>query len=498
MKAQDCVLAIDQGTTSSRAAVFGPRGGCIGFAQKEFRQIHPAPGWVSQDPRDIYDSVIFSAREALTAAKVEIGRIAGIGITNQRETVVVWDRKTGEPVADAIVWQCRRTADICDQLNQSGHSETIYHKTGLVLDAYFSASKIQWILESSMDAKDRAARGELCFGTVDTYLMWRLSNGKIFKTDYTNASRTMLFDIHRLCWDQELLELFGIPAAMLPEVVPSMHDYGETDAAIFGAPVKIYAAAGDQQAALFGHLCVEEGDVKCTYGTGCFLLMNTGKTAVKSRFGLLTTLAASGKDRPDYVLEGSMLAGGSVIKWLRDGLGLIGSAAESEQIARSVESTAGVYFVPAFAGLAAPYWDSDARGIICGLSHGVTKAHIVRAALEAISYRIYDLLRAMERDTNIKVRQLDVDGGASRNNFLIQFQSDINGFSAVRPASIEMTVLGAAFLAGLKAGLYDSVESLQKIRAGSIDVFSPRIEEERRKILLQGWNEALARAKTKD
>ena len=427
------ILALDQGTTSSRAIVFDKQGNILGKAQQEFPQIYPKPGWVEHDPHDIYGSQVGVIVEALIRANVSATDIAAIGITNQRETTFVWDKNTGKPVYNAIVWQCRRTADYCEKLKEDGLADMIYEKTGLVLDAYFSATKLKWILDNVDGVRARAEKGDLLFGTVDTYIMWQLSRGRIFATDYTNACRTMLFNIHTLTWDDDLLKLFDIPRCMLPEVHPSGYNYGMTDETFIGREIPICSVVGDQQAALFGHLAVEEGDVKNTYGTGCFLLMNTGHKPVKSTNGLVTTLGASLDDKPPYVLEGSVFIGGAINQWLRDEMRMIKQAAETENYAKKVPDTNGVYIVPSFTGLGAPYWDPDARGTITGVTRGTQKEHFIRAALEAIDYQVYDLVNAMQRDANVKIKSLNVDGGASANNFLMQFQADILNATVVRP-----------------------------------------------------------------
>ncbi len=427
------VLALDQGTTSTRAIIFNKSGAAVACAQQEFKQLYPRPAWVENAPNDIMGSVVGVISEALVRAGLTAAEISAMGITNQRETTFVWDKKTGKPVCNAIVWQCRRTADYCEKLKADGFAEKIYNKTGLVPDAYFSATKIKWILDNIEGARARAERGELLFGTVDTFILWQLSKGRIFATDYTNASRTMLFNIHSLEWDGELLRLFDIPRCMLPEVKPSGYRYGETDKSFFGSPIPICGVAGDQQAALFGQACFGAGEVKNTYGTGCFLLMNTGRRAVKSRNGLVTTLAAGLTDKPDYVLEGSVFVGGAVVQWLRDEMKAIATAEDSERLARSVADSGGVYVVPAFTGLGAPYWDAEARGTITGITRGTTTAHIVRAALEAIAYEVCDLVTSMEKDSGMKLTRLAVDGGACANDFLMQFQSDILSCEAVRP-----------------------------------------------------------------
>lgn len=490
------VLSLDQGTTSTRAIIFNKSGEIVGSAQQEFKQIYPKSGWVEHDPTDIVGSAVGVIAEALIRANIVISDLAAIGITNQRETTVVWDKITGAPVCNAIVWQCRRTADLAEKLKSEGLSSFIYDKTGLVPDAYFSATKIKWILDNVAGARERAERGGLLFGTVDTYLMWRLSRGKIFATDYTNASRTMLFNIHTLQWDKELLNLFGIPESMLPQVKPSSGLFGYTDKGVVGGEVPVCGVAGDQQAALFGQLCVNEGDVKNTYGTGCFLLLNTGDKAVRSRNGLVTTLGASAGGKPPYVLEGSVFVGGAVVQWLRDELGLISSAAESEEWAKKVPDSGGVYVVPAFTGLGAPHWDSGARGTICGITRGTGKAHIVRAALEAIAYQSADLVAAMERDAGVKISGLRVDGGASANDFLLQFQSDILGVKLQRPAVVETTALGAAYLAGLAYGYWSGIEELEGQRATERE-FSPSMSKDERLAALSGWQTAVRRARLK-
>ncbi len=485
------ILSLDQGTTSSRAIVFDKQGKIIGKAQQEFPQIYPHPGWVEHDPHDIYGSQVGVIVEALIRANVSAADIAAIGITNQRETTFVWDKNTGKPVYNAIVWQCRRTAEYCEQLKSQGLSDLIYDKTGLVLDAYFSATKIKWILDNVPGAHERAEKGELLFGTVDTYLMWQLSRGKIFATDYTNACRTMLFNIHTLEWDKELLELFGIPACMLPEVHSSGYNYGATDETFIGREIPICSVVGDQQAALFGHLCVKAGDVKNTYGTGCFLLMNTGDKAVKSTNGLVTTLGASCQgEKPPYVLEGSVFIGGAINQWLRDEMRMIKAAAETENYAAKVPDTNGVYIVPSFTGLGAPYWDADVRGTITGITRGTKKEHFIRAALEAIDYQVYDLVSSMQRDANVCIQSLNVDGGASMNNFLMQFQADILNATVVRPKVIETTALGACYLAGLTAGYWKDVDDI-RANIKTEREFKPDMSEEHRIDLLQGWAKAV-------
>lgn len=484
------ILALDQGTTSSRAIVFDKQGRVCGKAQQEFKQIYPKPGWVEHDPHDIYGSQVGVISEALIRAGVSVDSIAAIGITNQRETTFVWERATGRPVYNAIVWQCRRTADYCEELKRDGLADMIYQKTGLVLDAYFSATKLKWILDNVPGARGRAEKGELLFGTVDTYLMWQLSKGKIFATDYTNASRTMLFNIHTLKWDDDLLQLFDIPRGMLPEVYPSGHNFGLTDDAFIGREIPICSVVGDQQAALFGHLAVNSGDVKNTYGTGCFLLMNTGDKAVLSTNGLVTTLAAGITDKPQYVLEGSVFIGGAINQWLRDEMRMIKSAKETENYAVRVPSTDGVYVVPGFAGLGAPYWDADARGTIVGITRGTQKEHFIRACLESIDYQVYDLVAAMQRDADVKITNLNVDGGASANNFLMQFQADILDANVVRPMVTETTALGASYLAGLTIGYWKDIDDIRN-NVEVDKVFVPHMDEHTRRDLIEGWQKAV-------
>lgn len=490
------VLALDQGTTSTRAIIFDKSGVAVACAQQEFKQLYPRPAWVEHAPNDIMGSVVGVISEALVRAGLTAAEISAMGITNQRETTFVWDKKTGKPVCNAIVWQCRRTADYCEKLKADGFAEKIYNKTGLVPDAYFSATKIKWILDNIEGARARAERGELLFGTVDTFILWQLSKGRIFATDYTNASRTMLFNIHSLEWDVELLRLFDIPRCMLPEVKPSGYCYGETDKSFFGSPIPVCGVAGDQQAALFGQACFKAGDVKNTYGTGCFLLMNTGRRAVKSRNGLVTTLAAGLTDKPDYVLEGSVFVGGAVVQWLRDEMKAIATAEDSERLARSVADSGGVYVVPAFTGLGAPYWDAEARGTITGITRGTTTAHIVRAALEAIAYEVCDLVTAMEKDSGMKLTRLAVDGGACANDFLMQFQSDILSCEAVRPKVAETTALGAAYLAGLCKGVWNGTEEIKQ-NAAADKIFTPNMPELTRFKLLEGWKNAVLKTRAK-
>lgn len=486
------ILALDQGTTSSRAIVFNHNGTIIGSAQQEFNQIYPHTGWVEHNPKDILGSQVGVIAESLISAGIDATELEAIGITNQRETTILWSKVTGMPIYNAIVWQCRRTASYCDELKKQGYDKIIYEKTGLVLDAYFSATKIKWILDNVSGAREEAEKGNILFGTVDTYLMWCLSkNGeKIHKTDYTNASRTMLFNIHTLKWDEDLLKLFNIPASILPEVCPSSHLYGYVNEAILGAKVPICGVVGDQQGALFGQLCTEKGQVKNTYGTGCFLLMNTGSDAIKSTHGLVTTLAASLDDKPSYVLEGSVFVGGAVIQWLRDEMRMIKSAKDSEHYASMCDSTKGVYLIPAFVGLGAPYWNSQVRGVLTGITRGTKKEHVIRAALEAIDYQVYDILRAMEKDLGIKIDNLYVDGGACVNNFLMQFQADIIKANVIRPKVIEVTAMGAAFLAGLKINYWKDIEDIRKNK--EIDAtFTPSMDENKRTCLLDGWHDSI-------
>lgn len=485
------ILAIDQGTTSTRAHIYDENGKYVSGSQLEFPQIYPEPGWVEHSPEEIWRSVRSTVSLALSTAGLTAHDLAAIGITNQRETTVVWDKLTGEPVYNAIVWQCRRTADYCKKLVKDGFSERIYNKTGLVPDAYFSATKIKWILDNAEGARERAERGELLFGTIDTYLLWKLTGGKSHFTDYTNASRTMLFNIHTLEWDEELLRLFDIPRAMLPEVRPSSCNFGEASA-LKGVPV--CGIAGDQQASLFGQGCFNTGDIKNTYGTGCFLLMNTGGNPVKSQNGLVTTLGATSGEKPCYVLEGSVFVGGAVVQWLRDGIGLIKSAAASERAAKKAGDSGGVYIVPAFTGLGAPYWDSNARGTITGITRGTTREQIIRAALESIAYEVYDVVKAMEKDAGIKITRLSADGGASVNKFLMQFQADILHAEVVRSRWGESTVLGAAFLAGMGAGVWKEEDIRSMINGEAFSIFKPSMEEDKRLKLLEGWEKAVKRA----
>ncbi|MBD5537377.1 MAG: glycerol kinase GlpK [Lachnospiraceae bacterium] len=484
------VLALDQGTTSSRCILFDKKGKICSMAQKEFEQIYPQPGWVEHNPMEIWSSQLAVAIEAMAIVNAKPEDISGIGITNQRETTIVWDKETGKPVYNAIVWQCRRTADMIDALTEAGFGETVKEKTGLIPDAYFSASKIAWILENVEGAREKAEEGKLLFGTVDTWLIWHLTKGAVHVTDYTNASRTMLFDIHNLCWDKEILDYFKIPESMLPAVKPSSYLYGYTDTSVLGGEIPIAGAAGDQQAALFGQCCFEPGEVKNTYGTGCFLLMNTGEKAIQSKSGLLTTIAASTGEQVEYALEGSVFVAGAAIQWLRDGMRMIKSAPQSEEYASAVEETGGVYVVPAFAGLGAPYWNPYARGTIVGLTRGCTKEHFIRATLESIAYQTVDVLEAMEKDSGIDLKSLKVDGGASANNFLMQFEADILDTEVRRPECIETTALGAAYLAGLATGYFkDRAEIRENWQLGRS--FASGMEQEKRETLLKGWKKAV-------
>ena len=484
------VMALDQGTTSSRCILFDKKGNICSMAQKEFTQIYPKPGWVEHNPMEIWSSQLAVLTEAMAMVGASPEDIGGIGITNQRETTIVWDKQTGEPVYNAIVWQCRRTAEKIDELTGAGYGEMITEKTGLIADAYFSGTKIAWILDHVPQARERAERGELLFGTVDTWLIYQLTRGAVHVTDYTNASRTMIFDIHRLCWDQELLGLLGIPQSMLPEVKPSSHIYGYTDRSVLGGEIPIAGIAGDQQAALFGQCCFKKGQVKNTYGTGCFLLMNTGSEAIRSRNGLLTTIAASTGESVEYALEGSVFVAGAAIQWLRDGMRMIRTAAQSSEYTDKVEDTTGVYMVPAFAGMGAPYWNPYARGTIVGITRGCEKEHFIRAALESIAYQTYDVLKAMEEDAEVSIAGLKVDGGASANDFLMQFQADILGGTVYRPKCIETTALGAAYLAGLATGYFTSREEIAENWQLERE-FTHKMGDNTRERLLKGWKKAI-------
>jgi glycerol kinase len=488
------VLAFDQGTTSSRAIIFDHSGEINAVAQKEFTQIYPKPGWVEHDPMAIWGTQSGVAREVLETAGIRPDEIAAIGITNQRETTIVWDKITGKPIYNAIVWQCRRTAEIVDQLKADGHEEYIKESTGLVLDAYFSGTKVKWILDHVKGARERAQKGELLFGTVDTWLIWNLTRGQVHVTDYSNASRTMMFNINTLRWDERILEILDIPKSMLPEVKPSSFNYGETDENTFGgAKIPISGIAGDQQAALFGQTCFEAGDVKNTYGTGCFMLMNTGESLIRSKSGLLTTIAWGIDGKINYALEGSIFIGGASIQWLRDEMRLINDADDSEYFASKVDDTNGVYVVPAFAGLGAPYWDMYARGAIVGLTRGANKNHIIRATLESIGYQSRDVMDAMVKDSELELNSIRVDGGAVKNNFLMQFQSDIIGKEVLRPKVTETTALGAAYLAGLAVKFWGSIDEIRNNdEVGRI--FKPEMEEQEKEKRYAKWQKAVKRA----
>ena len=484
------IMALDQGTTSSRCILFNKRGNVCSMSQKEFNQIYPKPGWVEHNPMEIWSSQLAVATECMALLGVSAAQIEGIGITNQRETTILWDKNTGEPVYNAIVWQCRRTSDKIEALKRDGFDQVIRERTGLIPDAYFSASKIAWILEEVPGVRERAKRGELLFGTVDTWLIWNLTKGAVHVTDFTNASRTMLYDIHKLCWDQEILDYFGIPENLLPQVHPSSYVYGYTAPSVLGGPIPIAGAAGDQQAALFGQCCFDRGEVKNTYGTGCFMLMHTGEQAIASQSGLLTTMAAGSSEKPQYALEGSVFVAGAAIQWLRDGMRMIKTAPQSQEYAIQAADTAGVYIVPAFAGMGAPYWNQYARGTIVGITRACTKEHFIRATLESIAYQTADVLRAMEQDSGISLKSLKVDGGASANDFLMQFQADILGIQVQRPSCVETTALGAAYLAGLAAGYWkDQKEIRENWQMGS--VFDCAMSQEKREELLRGWRKAV-------
>ncbi len=484
------ILSFDQGTTSSRAILFDHKGQIQGTAQKEFTQHFPQPGWVEHDAMEIWSTQLGVASEAVSKQNILLSDIAAIGITNQRETTVVWNNKTGLPIYNAIVWQDRRTADYCDSLKAQGKAAMIQSKTGLVIDAYFSGTKLKWILDHVEGARDLAAKGDLCFGTIDTWLVWKLTNGKVHVTDATNASRTMLFNIHTLQWDAELLALLDIPVSVLPTVKSSSEVYGHTNQIFTNQEIPIAGIAGDQQAALFGQMCTAPGMVKNTYGTGCFMVMHTGEKAVSSKNNLLTTIALQINGHTYYALEGSVFIGGAVVQWLRDGLHLIRQSSEVEALASQVESTDGVYLVPAFAGLGAPYWNQHARGTIVGITRGTSAAHIARAALESIAFQSYDLLKAMEADAGIPIAELRVDGGATNNNMLMQFQSDIVNTKVVRPTMVETTALGAAYLAGLAVGFWKDIEEL-RLKWEVDHVFEPVVNEANRAEKIHGWERAI-------
>ena len=488
------VMALDQGTTSSRCILFDKKGQSLSIAQKEFEQIYPVAGWVEHNPMEIWSSQISVAAEAMAKIGAEAEEIAAIGITNQRETTIVWNKHTGEPVYNAIVWQCRRTSDTIQELKKTGFDRIIREKTGLIPDAYFSGTKIKWILDHVENARTEAEAGNLLFGTVDTWLIWNLTKGKVFVTDYTNASRTMLFDIKKLEWDEEILKELNIPKSMLPEVKPSSYIYGHTDSGLLGGPIPIAGVAGDQQAALFGQCCFEPGEVKNTYGTGCFLLMNTGGEAIWSHAGLLTTIAASEKDKVQYALEGSVFVAGAAIQWLRDELGIIRSAAQSEELAEAVSDSSGVYVVPAFSGLGAPYWDQYARGTIVGITGGTTKEQLVRATLESVAYQVKDNLDVMIKDSKIPIDIMRVDGGMVANKFLMQFQADILGIPVDVPVITETTALGAAYLAAFGIGEYDDLHELSA-KWQLAERFEPKMSTDQRDTLLYNWHRAVERSK---
>jgi glycerol kinase len=488
------VLALDQGTTSSRAILFDRAGSIVSVGQQEFPQIFPQAGWVEHNPEDIWNSQLYCAREALSKANVKADEVAAIGITNQRETTVVWDRASGRSVHNAIVWQCRRTAPMCDKLKKEKFDRVIRKKTGLVTDAYFSGTKVAWILDNVDGARASAKAGNLAFGTVDTWLINRLSAGAAHVTDVSNASRTLLYDIRKQKWDDEILKKLRVPASMLPEVKSSSEVYAETDPDLLGAPIPIAGIAGDQQAALFGQACFKPGMMKNTYGTGCFLLMNTGAAANASKSGLLTTIAWRVGDETEYALEGSVFVAGAAVQWLRDGLNIIGNAAETEALATSVNDNHGVYFVPAFVGLGAPYWDADARGAIVGLTRGATRAHVARAAIEAMAYQTRDVVECMQKDSGIKARELRIDGGATRNDFLCQFQADILGIPVVRPVITETTALGAAYLAGLAVGFWKNEKEISA-QWQEEKCFEPKMKKSERERLYEGWQKAVSRVR---
>ncbi|WML56970.1 glycerol kinase GlpK [Neobacillus sp. PS2-9] len=485
------ILSLDQGTTSSRAILFNKKGEIIHTAQKEFTQYFPQPGWVEHSPNEIWGSILSVIAGVLSESGIKANQIAGIGITNQRETTVVWDKETGEPIYNAIVWQSRQTSGICDELREKGYNQLFRKKTGLLIDAYFSGTKVKWILDNVKDAREKANDGKLLFGTIDTWLIWKLSGGRAHVTDYSNASRTLMFNIFELKWDEELLAILGVPKIMLPEVRQSSEVYANTvDYHFFGKEIPIAGVAGDQQAALFGQACFEKGMAKNTYGTGCFMLMNTGEKAVQSEHGLLTTIAWGLNGKVHYALEGSIFVAGSAIQWLRDGLRILKNAKDSEEYAAKVDSTAGVYVVPAFVGLGTPYWDSDVRGAVFGLTRGTSKEHFVRATLESLAYQTKDVLSAMEADSLIELKTLRVDGGAVKNNFLMSFQSDILNVPVERPIINETTALGAAYLAGLAVGYWDNQEEISKQWAIEHQ-FNPKMTDENRKTLYEGWKKAV-------
>jgi len=489
------IMALDQGTTSSRALIFDQKGNIRSMAQKEFQQIYPQPGWVEHNPNEIWSSQVAVAAEAMSKIGINGQNLQAIGITNQRETTIIWDRNTGEPIYNAIVWQDRRTSSLCDELRANGYAQIIRQKTGLVIDAYFSGTKVKWILDNVPGARYKANRGELAFGTVDSWLVWKLTNGRTHVTDVSNASRTMLFNINTLNWDEELLDLFQIPVSMLPRVASSSEVYDTTNTAPFAVKVPIAGIAGDQQAALFGQMCTKQGMVKNTYGTGCFILMNTGQKPFMSKNNLITTVAWQVNAETYYALEGSIFIGGAVVQWLRDGLGIIKSSAEVEQLARQVDDNGDLYFVPSFTGMGAPHWDQYARGLMIGISRGTTRAHIARAALESIAFQTMDVLDVMVKDTGINLAELRVDGGASANNLLMQFQSDVLGIKVVRPKIIETTAMGAAYLAGLATGYWKSTDEIASL--WQLDTnFTPCISPESLRMMKSKWTDAVKRAKS--
>ena len=484
------IMSLDQGTTSSRCILFDKSGNICASAQKEFRQIYPHPGWVEHNAMEIWDTTLEVSRSAMDKLQISADDIEAIGITNQRETTVIWDRVTGEPIANAIVWQCRRTSGIIDDLVKRGLSDTIRSKTGLVPDAYFSGSKIKWLLDNVPGAREKAKAGKLIFGTIDTWLIWKLTAGRVHVTDVTNASRTMLFNIHTLDWDDELLEMLDVPRSILPEVKPSSCVYGKTEFELYGGNIPIAGAAGDQQCALFGQCCFKPGEMKNTYGTGCFLLMNTGSEIVESKNGLVTTVAVGFEDHVQYALEGSIFVAGAAVQWLRDELKVLSLAVDSERYARSVSDSAGAYVVPAFTGIGAPYWNQNCRGMITGITRGFGRSHLVRATLESLAYQTYDICKAMEQDSGIEITTLKVDGGACANDFLMQFQSDISDCAVIRPECIETTALGAAYLAGLATGYWTSLDDIRNNWA--VDkVFTKKMNEPQRRELLKGWHKAV-------
>jgi glycerol kinase len=491
---QDYILALDQGTTSSRAILFDRTGKPAAIAQQEFEQLYPQPGWVEHRPSDIWYSQLNAAQRVLAESNVKADQVAAIGITNQRETTILWNRETGEPIYNAIVWQCRRTAEMCDRLRRDGLANTFQQRTGLVLDAYFSGTKVRWLLDNVAGARELAEKGKLAFGTVDSWLIWKLTGGRVHATDPSNASRTLLYNIERGEWDDDLLAALNVPRAMLPHVAPSSAMIGETDPQIFGRAIPISGNAGDQQAALFGQVCTEPGMAKNTYGTGCFMLLHTGTELVRSKSNLLTTVAWQiGDEEIEYALEGSVFIAGAAIQWLRDGLQILHSASETEAMATNVEDNGGVYFVPAFVGLGAPHWDQYARGTIVGLTRGSTREHIARAALESIAYQTRDVLDCMRNDSGITLSELRVDGGAARNNFLMQFQADVLGIPVVRPANTETTAAGAAFLAGLAVDFWSSVEELSETWQAE-QTFEPQMSDDTRRQLVDHWTRAVERA----